>query len=89
MTKHTDVIARNKAVVRVCYDGAERGDISGFGGFLHPDFEVHAPNYLPSGGSHRGTERFLQVVLPQVAKALDFSRLGYESITARTTTSWL
>jgi ketosteroid isomerase-like protein len=81
-TKHTDVIARNKAVVRAYYDGAERGDISGFGGFLHQDFEVHAPNYLPWGGTHRGTETFLQVILPQAAKALDFGRFGYERFTA-------
>jgi hypothetical protein len=43
---------------------------------------VHAPNYLPWGGSHRGTEHFLRLVLPQVAKVLDFSRFAYESITA-------
>ncbi|OLC41536.1 MAG: hypothetical protein AUH74_05800 [Nitrospirae bacterium 13_1_40CM_4_62_6] len=70
MTKHTDVIVR------------KRGDISGLGGFLHPDFEVHAPNYLPWGGTHRGTEIFLQVILPQAAKALDFGRFGYERFTA-------
>jgi hypothetical protein len=29
MTKHTEVIARNKAVVRAYYDGAERGDSLG------------------------------------------------------------
>jgi ketosteroid isomerase-like protein len=75
------VIARNKSVVRAYYEGAQRGDISGFGKFLHQDFVVEAPNYLRWGGSHRA-EHFLQVVLTQVASVLDFSRFSYESITA-------
>jgi hypothetical protein len=37
---------------------------------------------LPWGGSHHGAERFLQVILPQAAKALDFGRFGYERFTA-------
>ena len=44
-TNEADIAAVTE-VVRAYYDGAERGDISGFGGFLHPDFEV-------DGGGHR------------------------------------
>jgi ketosteroid isomerase-like protein len=82
MTTSVEVIARNKAIVRSYYEGAQRGDISEFAKSLHPDFVVSAPNYLPWGGSHHGAERFLQVILPQAAKALDFGRFGYERFTA-------
>jgi ketosteroid isomerase-like protein len=47
MTKSSDEVERNKAIIRAFYDGAERGDISSFGTFLHPDFQVSVPNYLP------------------------------------------
>jgi ketosteroid isomerase-like protein len=81
MTKSSDGVERNKATIRAFYDGAERGDISSFGAFLHPDFQVSVPNYLPWGGTHRGAEHFLKDVLPQAAKVLDFSKYSYESFT--------
>jgi ketosteroid isomerase-like protein len=84
MEATTDEIemARNKAVVWAYYAGAQRGDISGYGEFLHADFLLQAPSYLPWGGSYRGADQFLHVVLPQVGQALDFSRFSFDSITA-------
>jgi len=64
------------------YDGGVRGDISGFGQYLHPDFVCSAPNYLPWGGDTQGAHGYLNDVLAQVAKVLDFGRFSYESITA-------
>src|SRR2546425_590095 len=82
MRTNVEVIARNKAIVRTYYEGAKHGDISEFAKSLHADFVVSAPNYLPWGGSHHSAERFLQMILPQAAKALDFGRFGYERFTA-------
>jgi ketosteroid isomerase-like protein len=81
MTRSSDEVERNKAIIRAFYDGAERGDISSFGAFLHPDFQVSVPNYLPWGGTHSGAEHFLKDVLPQAAKVLDFSKYSYENFT--------
>ncbi len=81
MAETADVIERNKAIVDVFYGGGVRGDLSGFGAHLHPEFVVEAPAYLPWGGAH-GPEAYLTIVLPQVGAALDFKRLRYESITA-------
>jgi|ERR1700674_210113 ketosteroid isomerase-like protein len=81
MNSSFDTTARNKTVVRAYYEGGQRGDISGYGAFLHPDFVVRAPNYLPWGGAHDG-EQFLRKVLPQVVPVLDFSRFSFESTTA-------
>ena len=81
MTIAAEVIARNKAIVGAFYDGGVRGDITGYGAHLHPDFVVAAPDYLPWGGAH-GPDAYLQTVLPQVGAALDFTRFRYESITA-------
>lgn len=72
----------NKAAVRAFYDGAVRGDISGFGSYLLPMFVCSAPRYLPWGGDTHGADAYLNVVLPQVARALDFGRFSYDSLTA-------
>jgi ketosteroid isomerase-like protein len=77
-----DVASRNKIVVRAFYEGAVRGDICGFGVFLHTSFVCCAPNYLPWGGDTHGAESYLQIVLPQMARVLDFSRFSYQSMTA-------
>jgi ketosteroid isomerase-like protein len=76
-----DTMARNKAVVAAFYDGAVRGDITGFAAQLDREFIVEVPDNLPWGGVH-GREAYLTRVLPQVGSALDFGRFGYESITA-------
>jgi ketosteroid isomerase-like protein len=77
-----DQLELNKSVVRTFYDGGVRGDISGFGAHLHDDFVCSAPNYLPWGGDTQGAAGYLNVVLPQVAKVLDFGRFSYDSFTA-------
>ena len=77
-----DQLELNKSVVRTFYDGGVRGDISGFGAHLHDDFVCSAPNYLPWGGATKGAAGYLNVVLPQVAKVLDFGRFSYDSFTA-------
>lgn len=81
MTTATEVIERNKVIVGAFYDGGVRGDITGYGAHLHPEFIVEAPDYLPWGGAH-GPDAYLNIVLPQVGAALDFTRFRYESITA-------
>ena len=77
-----DKLETNKAVVMAFYDGGVRGDISGFGAKLYDDFVCSAPVYLPWGGDTRSAAGYLNDVLPQVAKVLDFSRFSYDSITA-------
>ena len=75
-------VEKNKAVVMAFYDGGVRGDISGFGANLYDDFVCSAPIYLPWGGDTTSAQGYLNDVLPQVAKVLDFSRFSYDSITA-------
>lgn len=82
MANASEVAAQNKDLVRRFYDGAVRGDMTGFREFLHPDFLCHAPDYLPWGGPHRSAKYYFDVILPQVARVLDFSRFSYESLMA-------
>lgn len=81
MEATADVIARNKAIVGAFYDGGVRGSLDGYGSHLHSEFVVEAPDYLPWEGAH-GPGAYLEIVLPQVGAALDFTRFRYESITA-------
>lgn len=74
----TEISTRNKAALMGYYNAAQRGDIATVTAFFNPDFEMHAPDYLPYGGAHRGADHFVSEVLPLVASVLDFSR--YESI---------
>ena len=46
------------------------------------DFEAHVPPLLPWGGVHRGPDEFANVVLPQLAQAIDFGTMRLESISA-------
>jgi ketosteroid isomerase-like protein len=82
MNANNDLLTVNKKIVRAFYEGGVRGDITGFANFLHPDFVLDAPGYLPWGGHYRGSHNYLEIVLPAVAEALDFSRFSFESITA-------
>lgn len=82
VTATQDKLEKNKAVVKAFYDGGVRGDISGFGANLYDNFTCSAPIYLPWGGDTRSAAGYLNDVLPQVAKVLDFSRFSYDSITA-------
>lgn len=81
MSETSEKLAANKAVVDAFYQGGVKGDIKTFEKYLHPDFVVSAPSYLPWGGTRHGAEKYLEI-LPQVAAALDFSRFSYESFTA-------
>ena len=82
MSKNAETLESNKALVRGFYEGGVRGDISGYGPNLHPDFVCSAPNYLPWGGDTKGADGYLNDVLPQVAKVLDFGRFSFDSVTA-------
>lgn len=82
MPTDSEKLENNKAVVKTFYDGGVRGDISGFRKHLYSDFVCSAPNYLPWGGDTPSADGYIDVVLPQVAKVLDFGRFSYDSITA-------
>ena len=45
---------RNKAVVDEFYKAGIQGHLTSVAQYLHPDFTVAAPNYLPWGGRHVG-----------------------------------
>jgi hypothetical protein len=81
MPNDDELLAHNKALVRAFYEGGRCGGLVNYGSSLHPDFVVQAPDYLPWGGTS-DAKQYLEEVLPQVGKALDFTRLSYESITA-------
>ncbi|APW39563.1 hypothetical protein RD110_22030 [Rhodoferax koreense] len=72
----------NRSVVKSFYEGGVRGDITAIASHLHDKFVCSAPNYLPWGGNTPSAYGYLNVVLPQVAKVLDFSRFSYDSMTA-------
>jgi ketosteroid isomerase-like protein len=62
MPTSADAVNRDKTIVRAYHEGAESGDISEFAKYLHSDFVVSVPNYLPWVGSHHGAERFLDTL---------------------------
>jgi ketosteroid isomerase-like protein len=70
---------RSKAIVRSFYDGGARGRITEFADQLSADFELFVPDYLPWGG-HFGKAGYV-ALLPSVARALDFTKLDYLSLT--------
>ena len=72
----------HKSLVRSFHDGGLRGDLSGVGANLHHDFVCSEPRYLPWGGDAHGAAAYLDVVLPQIARFLDFSRFSYDSLVA-------
>ncbi len=74
-------LEQNKKLVRAFYEGGT-ADLGGIAGFFLPDFSVTAPDYLPWGGQKTGALVYLQEILPQVSRVIDFSRLTYDSITA-------
>jgi hypothetical protein len=71
----------NREVVEAFYSGGVRGDLSGIKDRLHVDFVCSAPNYLPWGGDSRGRDAYLNIVVPQVARFLDFGPFSYDSLT--------
>lgn len=75
-------LSSNKALVQAFYAGAVQGDISGIASKLDKNFICSAPIYLPWGGDTKSAAGYLNDVLPQVAKVLDFARFSYDSLTA-------
>jgi hypothetical protein len=71
----------NRSVVEAFYSGGVRGDLSGIKDKLHVDFVCSAPNYLPWGGDSLGRDAYLDIVIPQVARFLDFGPFSYDSLT--------
>lgn len=69
---------RSKAVVDAYYQAGVENRLTSFAPYLHPDFKVTAPNYLPWGGVHYGAAFFRDEVLPNLPNVLDFSRFSYE-----------
>ena len=70
--------AQSRAVVDAYYQAGARGHLTDFAPFLHPDFTVTAPNYLPRGGVHVGASFFRDEVLPNLPDLLDFGRFSYD-----------
>ena len=69
---------RSKAVVDAYYQAGVERRLTDFAAYLHPDFTVTAPNYLPWGGIHAGAGFFRDEVLPTLPDVLDFSRFSYD-----------
>ena len=82
MSTEQEKIEINKSVAKAYYAGAVRGDIGAIRSSLHDNFVCSAPIYLPWGGDTPSADGYVNDVLPQVAKVLDFSRFSYDSITA-------
>jgi ketosteroid isomerase-like protein len=82
MTTENEMSVQGKAIVDAYYQAGVRGDLPSFAEFLHPDFKVTAPNYLPWGGTHNGAAFFRDQVLQHLPETLDFSRFSYDSLTA-------
>lgn len=82
MSAHSEKLDINKAVVKAFYAGGVRGDIAAIRSYLYDDFVCSAPSYLPWGGDTPSADGYVDTVLPQVAKVLDFTRFSYDSITA-------
>ncbi|MFE4230011.1 nuclear transport factor 2 family protein [Arthrobacter sp. NPDC056886] len=78
-------IQETKAVVDAYYQAGVEGHLPTFGEYLHDDFVVTAPNYLPWGGAHIGAQFFREQVLEHLSETLDFSRFSYEGFTAEGT----
>ena len=72
----------NRGFLRKLYLASFAGDVDAFPKAMASDFEAHVPPQLPWGGLHRGPDEFVNVVLPQLAVALDFSSMHLESISA-------
>jgi len=82
MSHNSKITQQSKAIADAYYQAGVRNDLPSFGGHLHPDFEVTAPNYLPWGGTHHGASFFREQVLQHLPEVLDFSRFNYASLTA-------
>ena len=70
--------AQSKAVVDAYYQAGVENRLTDFASYLHDDFTVTAPNYLPWGGVHAGAAFFREEVLPTLPNVLDFGRFSYD-----------
>jgi ketosteroid isomerase-like protein len=73
---------RNRDFLRALYLASFGGDVDAFPKAMAKDFEAHVPPLLPWGGVHRGPDEFVNVVLPQLAVAIDFGTMRLDSISA-------
>jgi len=69
-----------KSIVKSFYELGAQGQITSFAPLLADDFELFVPSYLPWGG-HFNKAQYI-ALLPQVVRALDFTRMRYVSLTA-------
>src|SRR5260370_39888568 len=74
---------RNKAVVDEYFKAGVQGHLTSFAAYLHPDFTVTAPNYLPWGGRHVGAAFFRDQVLPSVTDVFAYARFSYDNVLAQ------
>ncbi|MFE4958968.1 nuclear transport factor 2 family protein [Streptomyces sp. NPDC058232] len=81
MSDKETTLQNDKQVVDAYYQAGVRGDLPSFAEYLHPDFVVTAPDYLPWGGAHPGAAYFRDEVLVNLPDVLDFGRFSYESFT--------
>ena len=72
----------NRDLLRALYLASFGGDVGAFPKAMASDFEAHVPPLLPWGGVHRGPDEFVNVVLPQLAVAIDFGSMRLDSISA-------
>jgi ketosteroid isomerase-like protein len=75
------VAEANREPVTGAVEAALAGNMEGFLGALHPDVEVHEPDYLPYGGTYTGREGFLDL-FQRATQVLDFPTLELISATA-------
>jgi ketosteroid isomerase-like protein len=73
---------RNNTVVDEYFKAGVQGRLTSFAAYLHPDFTVTAPSYLPWGGRHVGAAFFRDHVLPSVTDVFDFARFSYDNVVA-------
>ena len=73
---------RNKAVVDEFYKAGIKGHLTSFAQYLHRDFTVTAPNYLPRGGRHAGATFFVDQILSSLPDVFDFARFSYDNVVA-------
>src|SRR5947199_3430472 len=79
---------RNKAVVDEYFKPGVHGHLTSFAAYLHPDFTVTAPNYLPWGGRHVGAAFFRDHVLPSVTTCSISHGSATTTSLPRMATSW-
>src|SRR5882762_3568261 len=73
---------RTKALVDEYFKAGVQGHLTSFAAYLHPDFTVTAPNYLPWGGRHVGAAFLRDHALPSVTDVFDFARFSYDNVVA-------